>query len=364
MIYDLQANTEDMVMTTAFDVRVCNHQSKINNHKSSRGFTLIELLVVITIIGILIALLLPAVQAAREAARRMRCSNNMKQLGLALHNYHATNGCFPPAGIGYGWCAQNTTYAGNSIILNANGLMMLLPYLDQIPLYQSYNQSQCASSIMAGYGPGCVTSSCGGTGSLAGDPVTSGNAKVISQRLSVFSCPSDNPNDSTYPYYIPPNAYYGITTSGSYNGVKTNYDFSVTATEYCNYWRKQAAAAQTMFGENSNCRIADVRDGTSNTIAMSERLYAVQNGKCSAWGYRAWVMTGVDMSSGLNVWAFSGYKTTPGILGSWPNAGSDHPGGAHVLMGDGSVQFLSENTNLTILAKLATMADGKLVAIP
>ena len=113
--------------------------------RPKRGFTLIELLVVIAIIAILIALLLPAVQQAREAARRSQCKNNLKQLGLALHNYHETFSVLPPAHIG-----RCTTPR-----LMATGLTMLLPYLDQAPLYNMYNSSGSAtthSSISTGGG--------------------------------------------------------------------------------------------------------------------------------------------------------------------------------------------------------------------
>ena len=111
-------------------------------HLPPAAFTLVELLTVITIIGILVGLLLPAVQAAREAARKTQCTNNMKQLGVALHGYHEVHGCFPPAGVAYGFCEE--PQYGDGSILNANGLMMLLPYLDQTPLYAMYDQKQCA----------------------------------------------------------------------------------------------------------------------------------------------------------------------------------------------------------------------------
>ena len=325
------------------------------------GFTLVELLVVITIIGILISLLLPAVQAAREAARRLQCGNNMKQLGVALHGYHATHGCFPPAGISYGWCGS--PQYGDKTIHNASGLMMLLPYLEQMPRYDSYDQKQCACSLMAGGESGGGTS----TGTLSGDPVTSGNAQVVSTRLAVFSCPSDNgePYIETVDDY-----YYGIKPGSGFKGAKTNYDFfeNYMGCTVCNYWSRANATTRRMFGENSNCQAATVRDGTSNTIAMAETLYTVYNGQCPTWGYRAWVMVGIDVGlGGINNWSSlygTSIDSTPGRLASWAYAGSLHPGGAHVMLADGSVHFLNENTDSVILERLSAMADGEVVTIP
>ena len=115
-----------------------------------------------------------------------------------------------------------------------------------------------------------------------------------------------------------------------------------------------------MFGENSNTRIAMVRDGTSNTIAMCEKTLSVYDGDASAWLYRGWVMGGVDPSQGLNRWnvTWTTNPTVVGRLGEFDWAGSTHPGGANALRADGSVVFLKTSTATTVLTKLMLMGDG------
>ncbi|MFH1266897.1 MAG: DUF1559 domain-containing protein [Planctomycetota bacterium] len=323
------------------------------NSRSRSGFTLVELLVVIAIIGILIALLLPAVQAAREAARRSQCSNNMKQLGLALHNYHDTFKVFPPAGLNYGWANYATPPAATDPILNANGLTLLLPFFEQSALHDRYDFRQCAQHHL----------NANGTAVLAGDAVLSGNADVISQRIDALACPSDNGDpilpDST-------GTHYSIKVGSGYNAVKTNYDFSCYYQDYYyfNRWKYYRGDHRRIFGENSDARVADVLDGTSNTVAMSECTYNVISGRRAAWGFRGWVMILDVGMRGLNRLDYTDgngyvYPEIRGRSGAWYDAGSLHPGGCNFLFADGSVNFQSETSDLAVLRALATMANSE-----
>ncbi len=333
------------------------------------GFTLVELLVVIAIIGILIALLLPAVQAAREAARRSQCTNNLKQLGLALHNYHSASNCFTPGGISYGW--NNWGGAGPDwSVKNLNGLVLLLPQAEQAPLYAQFDFKSAAGQrlVITGTPAPVVMGS-------PSDPRFIQNVTLASQKLNAFSCPSDNGNPiiasegaTTNPYYAP---------AANLSGVKTNYDFSQNTNDFTmNYWRRNVGARnQRMFGENSSSNFRDLVDGSSNTVAMSERLYSVRDGQCSAWSYRGHAMI-LDIGAGggqqpvkqspINNWDLSWpcapFTPIPGSLGEWHYPGSMHPGGCNMLLGDGSVRFISQTAALSILQALATMNGGETVS--
>lgn len=339
------------------------------------AFTLVELLVVIAIIGILIALLLPAVQAAREAARRSQCSNNLKQCGLALHNYHDSNKCFPPVGINRGWAnnAAGTAYSAmqGTHVLNHNSWVSLLPYLEQGALYDKYDFKNCGGHYLRNPAPRV----------LAGDVVTSGNINVVSQTVPAFVCPSD-----AYDIQCSTSEWYAPKTGITQRGIKTNYDFSAYRTVWdFNWWpRLTDPRYKYLFGDAGAGRIDDCIDGTSNTVAVAETCHWVIDGHCPAWGYRGWVMTGIDLKDGVNRWDvslgswYTGDRTPKrGRLHSWGLAGSLHPGGANVCLADGSVRFLSETieryngTNFPatgavgpVAHAIATIGNGEPVPVP
>lgn len=332
-----------------------------------RGFTLVELLVVIAIIGILVALLLPAIQAAREAARRSQCQNNVKQLGVALHNYHDTNKVFPPGGLDYGWSAAGGAEPANKLIKNLNGLALLLPYLEQQSLYSDMDFKQCVSH--AGPAPQTQGNIVASTRPIAGDAVTSGNGAVISQRVPAFICPSDRMDM----LLLPTTSCYAIKDGSGLAAVKTNYDFSGWTNDLTNFndWGTLSVLGKRMFGENSDTSTASVLDGTSNTVAIAETTHWVANGYSPAWGFRGWVMTGVDVAQGINVidipatWAWVANKDSiPGRMRSWGQCGSLHPGGANVCMGDASVRFISDAADRAVLTAIATMSGTESVQVP
>jgi prepilin-type N-terminal cleavage/methylation domain-containing protein len=323
-------------------------------NRRRRGFTLIELLVVIAIIAVLIALLLPAVQQAREAARRSQCKNNMKQLGLALHNYHDTFSVFPASGYAVGPGASDSMTGGSTPAIarqsNTSGFVMLLPQLEQGSMYNAWSFNDAASLSYNGATHSAST--------VLGNPDV--NAPISTKAMQVLTCPSDNGS----PYYTGKDQYYAISTNNA-GGYRTNYEFSVHYGIYNDphYWQCVLQPSQRpLFGFDTASGIRDVTDGTSNTAAMIEQTREKYNGSLGGWSYRCWVNIGVDLSwVKINSWDYapgSGAQYKPGRLGQWASAGSLHTGGCHVLLADGAVRFVSENIDTTTRQRMSTMSDG------
>ncbi len=328
------------------------------------GFTLVELLVVIAIIGVMVGLLLPAVQSAREAARRMQCQNNMKQIGLALHNHESTFKKFPAAGSGYSMCLSAAGGAGDKLIYDSNGFVKLLMYIEQQPLYDQFNHSEAYAFV-----PNAMRNS---NGVRVGDPMTNGNAILCGTVVPTFVCPSDN----TGPKDRLTGGHYGPGTG--LQGASTNYDFITSDSDFsiCNNW-KTAGIARRMFGENSVTAPRDVIDGLTNTFMVGETTKWHVNGNAFAWAYRGWVMSGIDPGTsnpGINLWHLPlvhptwqnpPYVPVRGRTRTWwAAAASLHPGGCNFTMGDASVTFVSESTDVLLLEQLCRMGDGTVAQLP
>ena len=327
--------------------------------RSYKAFTLIELLVVIAIIAVLIALLLPAVQQAREAARRTQCKNNLKQIGLALHNYHDTFGVFPYS------TGANGPESGIPLTKNQTGWVLLLSYFDQGPLYNSIDNNAAMGRYL---GPSWMNPT---PSPLASGGPTAANAKAASAKLNMLLCPSD-----PGPQFV--NGYdgnYGCETSViSY---KSSYGFCVDSNGSFGKLRwndpSQDRKTRAMFGVDANSSIRDVSDGTSNTVAISETTLGVIDGVTGSWGCLQHVGGGINFANvngqrRINDWDCCAWTSppysilgTPGTLGEWGTPGSVHTGGMQVTMGDGSVRFLSENLDATTRTRLGYIADGQVV---
>jgi prepilin-type N-terminal cleavage/methylation domain-containing protein len=339
-----------------------------------RAFTLIELLVVIAIIAILIALLLPAVQQAREAARRTQCRNNLKQLAIALHNYHDTHTVFPYTTINDGSLDAGTASVASikganpgALGINKRGWVDVLPYFDQAPLYGLANHEGAFGSYDRA------------TQGMAGDPHTNGNAAVVSTLLPALICPTDDGD----PYYRGASVNYQISAAAQaagFFGAKTSYDFSTLRySNSASLWLATLNSSDTsivpnlryrrMFGPHSASKIRDVRDGTSNSAMLVHGTLEVRNGVSNTWGYSKWVGNGIDLGSDpINMWLCCSWAPPqteiPGRTTNWGAAGSQHVGGTFIALGDGAVRFLSENIDTRVRKKIAYIADGEPVEVP
>jgi prepilin-type N-terminal cleavage/methylation domain-containing protein len=324
-----------------------------------RGFTLIELLVVIAIIAILVALLLPAVQQAREAARRSTCKNNLKQLGVAMHNYHDVHNCFPTGCI---FGDYNTSYPG--VANKTTWMVHILPYMEMNNLYDKIDFS------------------------LRSDNGLYDQYKVKAINIPSYRCPSDPGTKQTtnQPNYAPTSyaaciaetvRLYGDGGSTATAGVHGTYIAGNGD------WAKMVLnnkSEEGVFATNSRCNFKDIVDGTSNTLAVSECLVGAPV-VTDPGSSNAQMQT---CTAGTTNSPIRGYSWFFGTPATWcftttrtPNfddmdcqkfevyvnmaARSQHRGGVQATMADGSVRFITENINLTTWQDLGHRRDGKVI---
>ncbi|MCO6457634.1 MAG: DUF1559 domain-containing protein [Pirellulaceae bacterium] len=351
-----------------------------------RGFTLVELLVVIAIIGILVALLLPAVQAAREAARRMQCSNNLKQIGLAVHNYHDTYHVFPPALLNSGRISAGATSHFRGGVKNTTGFAMLLPFIEGNTVHDKYDFNLC-SSVSNPLAGGMVAGTDDQASDLNADGYWNTNLGGPGKagegiRLKWLECPSD-PVAGELRSNQPGNSgdYYSMRDArrASYlfcTGVFTDYDTP---------WHTKASdIRQGAFGNNGAAKFADLRDGSSNTTMVGEAAGGDGLDQKTYALFGPWGLNGTHtcchgrvVSSSTRVLtslADVRYRIWFHINGiyngdvyrrsyAW-NFNSFHPGGAQFVMCDGAVKFLPELMDYFVLLRLNYIADGEPVELP
>ncbi|MDA1164197.1 MAG: DUF1559 domain-containing protein [Planctomycetota bacterium] len=323
------------------------------------GFTLIELLVVIAIIAILVALLLPAVQQAREAARRAQCKGNLKQIGIAMHNYHDVFARLPN-GVTNAGCKGGG--APHTTALNHTAWLALLPYLDQAPLFETFDLNCATGGMRRDAPPVC--------GWAAGNP--NFDKGLHSTKLSILLCPSDDGQDvlenhGDVNHWNATNharTNYGLNAGSHSNGWGCNAYWSVRYNETGSLPNGATGVpARGPFGFNGAARFADIKDGTSNVILVGERRTSgplhTGNHTLPIWaGYRH---HGTFIANHPNInplhvnnirYHINGAHCLPGVVGATCAvddlrhhhnvASSIHVGGAHFLYGDGTVRFLNE----------------------
>jgi prepilin-type N-terminal cleavage/methylation domain-containing protein len=336
--------------------------------KTRRGFTLIELLVVIAIIAILIALLLPAVQQAREAARRTQCKNNLKQIGLALHNYHDVFNAFPPAYVTKQMCSPAAAWPAcntGEVSMYSWGAF-ILPYIDQAPLFNTLNV---------------------GNVWLETNIANATTRAALQMGMPAFVCASD-PGPVLNDFVAASDRYdFRITVGGTDHRIaRSNYVMMANAWDSTtpHVYPTQYGPAHGIGFANSKINFRDITDGSSNTIAVGERAYIYKNAnkvgaalvigfsgsnnvQDTSYGQKGNSIAAVGIT-------YNGINALVGAEHDVRGFSSNHVGGAHFVMGDGAVRFISENIDYvksavsvanyfqdanTTYQKLALRDDGK-----
>jgi len=307
-----------------------------------KGFTLIELLVVIAIIAILIGLLLPAVQKVREAAARMKCQNNLKQLGLGVHSYHDTYSRFIPAGSTVTWLSWHVG---------------ILPYIEQTALFNKVSQT-------------------------AGNYITIGKYDIpVNNRVATFLCPSQTeaekmilaptpPHNVNLPEVInnqPPYTthYYGVGGPAGVNPITAgNYIYEINDPTHCRMGK------QGMFQRTDTVKLENITDGTSNTLMVGEMSWSpgpITPSNIAGTRFRGWAR-GCDDPTITQV--CGGIKTISNAINAYSNTlfnempfGSQHTGGTNFAMGDASVRFLNASININAYRAAASYNGGEVLPL-
>ena len=321
------------------------HRMRTDRRVAS-GFTLVELLVVIAIIGILVALLLPAVQAAREAAHRIQCANNIRQLGLAMQNHHDSLGAFPP-----GITSNNGQLFGYPRV---TWVMHLFPYLEESSLHAAFDIDAP---------PGCG-------GAIWMHPA---NYAVVEKPVQLFRCPSDS-GDIIHDHPL----CRGLLAKGNYAGFFGNISMGGVI-------GREPEHRDAVFQLNDGVEMRQIADGTSKTMLIGE----IKRGISHRYDYRGthWydhvgasqIHTALTPNSAQPDWLYpiwcpkevnlgnANLPCRPGSGHGFDNmaaARSSHPGGVQVAMGDGSVRFVNEGVSLFVWQAMSSIADEEVFEMP
>jgi len=336
-------------------------------HRKRLAFTLIELLVVIAIIAILIGLLLPAVQKVRDAASRMTCQNNLKQMGLALHNYNDNYQRLPAAMIHSGRF-NNTTYPpyegpecnykGQTwMVYNHTGFVAILPYIEQENLFKQYNYTYCSSNSSP---YGIAVAPDGPSGTFSTNP----NRIVAQTYLKVYTCPADeNPGPQV-------NSNPGVATDfyERYNTRRSNYLFNTGQyTDYDAPWSATSQGARGAFGNNGATAIGRVGDGTSNTLGIGESTQIH-----TSTSYGPYWGAGTHTSVHGRAYADALYGVPNAPNGNCPGSttkkctyawgfSSNHTGVTNFVFLDGSVKGIRDGVDINLFKGLATPDGGEVL---